>query len=81
MIKVLCCEHAKPSITTGKKKKFYYRIIGMGLHVRPVARLIKRGVHINYMRASGHTTYNLMRFKLSMLVLKYLHHTKLVGGQ
>ena len=37
------------------------------------------------MWASGHTydihIYNLMCFKLSMLVFKYLHHTRLVGGQ
>ena len=44
---------------------------------RSVARLIEGGVHVKNMRASGHTTYNLMRFKLSML---YLHHTRLVGG-
>ena len=30
------------------------------------------------MQASGYTTYNLICFKLIMLVLKYLHHTRLV---
>ena len=39
--------------------------------IRPVARLIERGVHVKNMQASGHAKYNLMCFKLSMLVLKY----------
>ena len=46
--------------------------------IRPVARLTERGVHVRNMQASGHTTYNLMHFKLSML---YLHNTRLVSGQ
>ena len=50
-------------------------------YYRPVARLTERGVHTKNMWASGHMTYNLMNFKLSMLVLKYSHHTRLVGGQ
>ena len=33
------------------------------------------------MQASGHMTYNPKHFKLSMLMLKFLHHTRLVGGQ
>ena len=37
---------------------------------RPVARLTERGVHVKIMQASGHAKYNLMRFKLSMLVFK-----------
>ena len=57
-----------------------YEAIKMG---RPVARLIERGVHVTVkiMQASGHAKYNLMRFKLIMLVLKYFHHARLVGGQ
>ena len=45
------------------------------LHSRPIARLTERGVHMKSMWASGHTTYDLMHSKLSMLVLKYSHHT------
>ena len=50
---------------------------------RPVARLIERGegVHVKIMQASGHAKYNLMCFKLNMLVLKYFHHARLVGDQ
>ena len=39
---------------------------------RPVVRLIERGVHVKNMQASGHKTYNRMRFKLSTLVLNNL---------
>lgn len=59
----------------------------------PIARLIEKGrgvvvvvVHVINTPANGHTTYNLMCFNLSMLVLKYMHiflyrkHT-LAGGQ
>ena len=56
-------------------KGIYYNII-----IRPLARLIQRGggMHVKIiMQASGYTTYNLMCFKLSILVLKYLHHTRL----
>ena len=49
---------------------------------RPIARLAERGVHMKNMWASGYMTYNLIHFnKLNMLVLKYSHNTKLVGGQ
>ena len=34
----------------------------------PIARLIERGVHVKNVWASGHRTYNLIRFKLIMLV-------------
>ena len=32
--------------------------------IRPVARLIERGVHVKNVLASGHTTYNLISFML-----------------
>ena len=45
------------------RKRYSYKV--QPTSFRPVARLIERGVHINNMWASGHTTYNLMCFKLS----------------
>ena len=47
-------------------------IILVYIKSRPVVRLIERGVHVKNMQASGHKTYNLMRFKLSTLVLNNL---------
>ena len=38
---------------------------------RPLRPVRGGGVHVKTMQARGHTTYNLLRFKLSMLVLKY----------
>ena len=49
------------------------------MHYRPVARFFERGMHVKNMWTSGHTAYNLS-LKLSMLLLKYLHHTRLVAA-
>ena len=56
----------------------YVYVHDIAIASRPVARLIERGVHVINMWASGHITYNLI---LSILVLKYLHHPRSVGGQ
>ena len=50
------------------------------MRIRPVARLIEGGgAYEKYMRASGHTTYNLMHFEY--VSAQILASYWLVGGQ